>query len=391
VLFHFVNRCNPPLGGAKSVPHSILTEVGIRATDPPPAGAITVWDGSLKHFGLRVSQGGTKSFIVLLGSGRRQAIGRWPTITLAQARTKAKTILAERTLGKHQPRSIMWTPALDEYIAEIKTAKRETTWYEYERILKKTFPFGTSRLSAISKHDIVSRLDKCKQPSMRKHALVCVKIFFRWAQRRGYLDHTPTDGLVHIKQPTRDRFLTDHELKAVWTAADHSEGHFGKIVKLLILTGQRRGEIAALQSSWIYQNKITLPKEITKNGREHHIPIGPFAAPVLKSMMETTHGTHFLFPARRGSSSCFNGWSKSKVLLDTLSGVTGWTLHDLRRTFASNLAALGVRLEVIEKLLNHQSGSFAGVAGIYNRYDFWPEMVAAVQLWEDRLKSLVGR
>jgi Arm DNA-binding domain len=122
------------------MPHATLTDVAVRAAKPPESGATTLWDGSLKHFGLRVSQGGAKSFIVLLGSGRRQAIGRWPTISLAQARTKAKIILAERTLGKHQLHSIAWTAARDTYIDEIRERNRESTAYEYERILNKHFP-----------------------------------------------------------------------------------------------------------------------------------------------------------------------------------------------------------------------------------------------------------
>jgi integrase len=165
--------------------------------------------------------------------------------------------------------------------------------------------------------------------------------------------------------------LSDDELCKIWTSLPRLPASYATIVKLLILTGQRRGEIAALQSSWIHGNKITLPKEITKNKRAHSFPISTLGQSLLKEI------------------STFTDWSRAKISLDNASGVKNWTLHDLRRTFASNLAALGVRLEVIEKLLNHQSGSFAGVVGIYQRYDFFPEMVAAVQLWEDRLKSIV--
>jgi integrase len=367
--------------------HHTLTEVAIRAAGPPETGAKTVWDGSLKHFGLRVSQGGAKSFIVLLGSGRRLAIGRWPTITLAQARSKAKTILAERTLGKHQPHSIAWKAALDEYVAEIKTTKRETTWYEYERILKKTFTFGSALLPVITKRDIVSKVDKCKSPSMRKHALVCIKIFFKWAQRRGYLEHPPTDGLVHAKQPTRARVLTDAEIKSLWKATERPT-HFNRIVRLLLLTGQRRGEIAALRKEWIRENTVALPPNITKNGRVHFFPLGPLSSSVIFSA--ATGCDVLIFPSlRNGNSTPFNGWSKSKSALDKECLISEWTLHDLRRTFASNLAALGVRLEVIEKLLNHVSGSFSGVAGIYNRYDFMPEMRAAIEVWEQHLTTIL--
>ena len=92
----------------------------------------------------------------------------------------------------------------------------------------------------------------------------------------------------------------------------------------------------------------------------------------------------------RSTSTPFSGWSKCKVDLDKACRVEGWTLHDLRRTFASNMGALGVRLEVIEKLLNHQSGSFAGVAGIYQRYDFFAEMKAAIELYDAHIRKLVS-
>jgi integrase len=163
---------------------------------------------------------------------------------------------------------------------------------------------------------------------------------------------------------------------------------FCAIVKLLILSGQRRGEISALRKKWLSDDTITLPNEITKNGREHTFPIGQLAASVLESSTETSDAD-FLFPARGDSETCFNGWSKSKAALDSLSGVTGWTLHDLRRTFASNLAALGVQLPVIEKLLNHVSGSFSGIVAVYQRHNFMPEMRDAIEKWEARLNKIV--
>src|SRR3977135_1431057 len=118
------------LGGAKSVPQT-LTELGIKAAHPPAQGTFTIWDGSLKNFGIRISQGGTKSFVLLIGSGRRQTIGRYPTITLAQARDKAKTMLAERTLGRHQPRSITWDAARDQYLALCQRKNRPGVYGEY--------------------------------------------------------------------------------------------------------------------------------------------------------------------------------------------------------------------------------------------------------------------
>lgn len=238
----------------------------------------------------------------------------------------------------------------------------------------------------------------------------------RWAERRHYVETLPASRIqVRSHSTPRERVLSDHELKLIWRACDRpGEVHkpaytavksrsakvranlkppslpasFCAIVKLLILTGQRRGEIAALHKKWLTDDTITLPSEITKNGREHAFPIGQLAASVLQSPTEASNGT-FLFPARGGSDTCFNGWSKSKVALDSVSGVTNWTLHDLRRTFASNMAALGVQLPVIEKLLNHVSGSFGGIVSVYQRHNFMPEMRDAIEKWEARLGELV--
>jgi integrase len=239
--------------------------------------------------------------------------------------------------------------------------------------------------------------------------MVCLKLRLTAA-----LMTTPASRIQSRAHSTpRERVLSDHELKSIWQACDRpgevrKPAHtavksrsakvraklkppslpatFCAIVKLLILTGQRRGEIAALHKKWLTDDTITLPSEITKNGREHTFPIGQLAASVLQSPTEASNGA-FLFLGRGDSETCFNGWSKSKVALDSLSGVTNWTLHDLRRTFASNMTALGVQLHVIEKLLNHVSGSFSGIVAVYQRHNFMPEMRDAMQRWRRAWES----
>lgn len=150
--------------------------------------------------------------------------------------------------------------------------------------------------------------------------------------------------------------------------------------------------------------KITFPAEICKNNREHSIPIGKLTAAVLKKQRAKRRGalsaaalpsnispTTLLFPARGSSTRPLSGWSKLKKQLDKDSGVTGWTLHDLRRSWATNMARLGTPIHVIEKMLNHASGSFGGIVSTYQRHDYWDEQVAAIQRYDDWLKSLVCR
>src|SRR5450759_5410706 len=141
---------NTPNRGAKSVPqHQALTDMTLRTTKLPERGTATLWDGSLKHFGVRISKGGAKSFIVLLGSGRRQAIGRYPILSLAKAREKAKIILAQRALGKHQPGAISWKKAIEQYLDFVKRNRRPHTHHEYARTLRGYFPFGNTNLADV--------------------------------------------------------------------------------------------------------------------------------------------------------------------------------------------------------------------------------------------------
>ncbi len=231
-------------------------------------------------------------------------------------------------------------------------------------------------------------LDGIESKSARAHALKDIRTFFNWCVPR-YLPSSPAVGIKMEKQPSRDRVLSDAELKAVWIAAEQM-GQFGVIVKLLILTGQRRTEIGSLKWDYIKGDRITLPPEVTKNGREHSFPLSQAGSGSLSShtAVSPSRPFGFLFSASSPATSSFSAWSKSHAQLLKLSGTSGWTLHDLRRTFATNLAALGVRQEVTEKLLNHVSGQVSGVAAIYNRHSYWNEQVAAMQAWETKLLSI---
>jgi integrase len=226
-----------------------------------------------------------------------------------------------------------------------------------------------------------------KSTSTKNHAAVALKVFFTWAHKKRLVSDNPTFGLSTQKSPPRARVLTDDELRGVWTATDKIGGHFGTIVKLLVVTGQRRGEIAALQTSWIKNSTITTPASIAKNGREHTIPLGTLCGEFLLTNGQTNC---LYFPARGKTDTPFNGWSKAKDALDKLSGVQDWTLHDLRRTFATRLAEMGIAPHIIERLLNHVSGTISGVAAVYNRHHFLPEMKDAIDKWEARLAAILA-
>jgi integrase len=173
----------------------------------------------------------------------------------------------------------------------------------------------------------------------------------------------------------------------VWHLKDEIRYPYGNIIQLLLLTGQRRGEIAALRRSWIEDDLIVFPKGFTKNKREHRLPLSPMAQKVLSGLPDTGD---LYFPARGVADRAFNGWGKSKQRFDKTLEVAPYTLHDLRRTFSSNMARLGTPIHVTEKLLNHVSGTISGVAAIYNRHTYLEEMRVAVAAHDELLANLVS-
>lgn len=228
--------------------YPVLTELKLRAAKPPERGTIMLWDGAQKHFGVRISQGGAKSFVILTGSGRRQTIGRFPTISLATARARAKELLAEYTLGRTRPRAAAFDDVVAAFLEACEKKNRARTVRDYTRLLKRHVDFARKNLSDVTRHDISRKLEILKDaPSEQNHATVAAKIFFKWALRQGYIDRNPCEGFSTIKRLPRERVLSDDELRAVFKTALEGSSLFSDIVALLILTGQRRGEIAALK------------------------------------------------------------------------------------------------------------------------------------------------
>jgi integrase len=364
-----------------------LTDITIKSLRPPPKGARIYTDDIVPGFGVRVSEGGTKSFVLTHGPRhQRETIGRVGIVGLQEARNDAKRRLAEYTLGKDKPRSIGWTDAVEEFLKEKSARLKPRTHADYTYQLNRHFKYGTTRLSELSPRDLDKSIERlAKTPAEQRHAFVVVRAFIRWAHRKHYLDRNPMERLeAPPRYVSRDRILTNEELKRVWNAS--GDDTFGKIVKLLILTGQRRGEITQLTGEMIGDNTITLPSWLAKNSRQHTFPLGKLAMEILNPPWPADA---YFFPAL-GKTTPFCGWSKCKAQLDKRSGVSDWTLHDLRRTFASGLASISVSIPVIERLLNHVSGSFGGIVGVYQRYDFLSEMCDGIEKWEKHLQVLIN-
>jgi integrase len=180
----------------------------------------------------------------------------------------------------------------------------------------------------------------------------------------------------------RERVLTDAEVAAIWRSTA-SPGPFNGIVRMLLLTGQRREEAATMKWGELSDDTWTVPASRAKNGATHIVPLSTQAQDLLRGAPRLGE---LVFPGLRGP---FNGFSKAKAALDAGSGVTGWRLHDLRRTVATGLQRLGVRLEVTEQILNHVSGSRAGIVGVYQRHDFAVEKRAALEAWDAHVQAIV--
>lgn len=364
-----------------------LTDITIRSLKAPEKGVVYFADDLLTGFGVRVSQAGTKSYVLTHGARRtRETIGRVGIIALSEARAEAKLRLAQYTLGKDKPKAISWNAAKEEYLAERRPELSAHTNRAYAYYLNRIFRYGATKLTDITPHDLSDSLAKLNHtPVCQRYAFGTLRAFLRWAHRKHYLDRNPM-GRMQSPHPyvARERVLTDAELARIWNAA--GDDTFGQIVKLLILTGQRRGEIAQLRASMVGKDTITLPATLCKNRRSHTFPLGGFARTFLDPILPPDE----YFFRGRGKETPFDGWSKCKPKLEERAAVHDWTLHDLRRTFASGLAARGVQIPVIERLLNHISGSFGGIVGVYQRYDYMLEMRDAIEKWEHHVLKIAG-
>jgi integrase len=213
-----------------------------------------------------------------------------------------------------------------------------------------------------------------------------------WAIARGLID---TNRCAGIKPPaaekSRDRVLSDGELKAVWHACERLGWPFGPLIQLLILTGQRRDEVGSMR--WAELDLAgrlwQLPKERTKNNVAHPVSLAPRAAAILEAMPRIAGEQDFVFTTNGKTAA--SEFSRAKARIDkALPDMPHWTLHDLRRTAASGMARLGVQLPVIEKVLNHVSGSFAGIVGVYQHHAFTDEKRQALEAWAQHVEALIS-
>ena len=382
-----------------------LTDLAIRAIRPPAAGRVQVPDAAVGGLWLRISGRDARTWSYVYrtpGDARvkRYTIGRWPAITCAAARATAKQIAAEVAGGKdpaaekrerrHQNGDLVEQVAAEFVARRFRTRGLKSTPEVEFMIANHVLPhLAGRRIGAVTKHELLKVIDAVSDrglPRAANKVVSLLKALFRWAKGRGLLTTDPTEGITkpHVER-SRDRVLDDRELAAVWQAAEELGWPWREYVRLLILVGQRRSEVASMKWSQVDLGERTwsMPSELTKMGRARTLPL-PGAAVELIEGLPRLAGSDFVFGRK------LTAFAQMKRQLDTISGVNNWVLHDLRRTFATGQQRLGVRLEVTEQLLGHLSGSRSGVVGIYQRHDFMVEQRVALERWTEHLARLTG-
>jgi integrase len=359
-----------------------------------------VRDLLLPGFGVRVSVNGKKSwFAVARVNGRqvRHTIGNYPTVTLGEAREAARLILKDIQLGLYAPAEATpeaSPPTLAQMISlfiEIYAKPKNRGWKAVQSTFKKFSSLNDMPIGHVSRADVVKVLDGIAAngtPIAANRAMSAIKKLFAWSLDRGAISVHP---LVGLRKPgierSRDRVLTEEELKSFWSATDELGFPFGPAFQLMALTGQRRGEVAGMQWPQISLKEAvwTIPAIIAKNGRAHHVPLSTTVLDVIHHLPRFV-GSDLVFTTT--GTSPISGFGRAKDRLDFLMQAGEWRLHDLRRTAASGMARLGAAPHVIEKVLNHVSGEISGVAAVYNRHGYQDEKRQALESWATFLRNL---
>jgi integrase len=312
--------------------------------------------------------------------------GHDPGVLKRDAQAKAEKVAADRARDTVEQLANRFL----EQHARRKT--RRASWKQAEHVFYKiALPAWRGR----TVHDIVRRDIRelvenvaATRPVLANRALAHLSKFFNWLCEQDIIAASPCGGVkLPAKETPRDRVLSDDEIKTLWRACDAVGGAAGSVVKLLLLTGQRCGEIVGLRRSEISGDVWTLSPERTKNKQRHQVPLSAQALAIIEAIPGVDDD--YLFTS--SETRRLGNMAPAKAALDAhMQPKEPWVLHDLRRTTASGMAALGIRLPVIEKVLNHKSGTFRGIVGVYQRHEYAAEKRDALQRWAEHLTRLVG-
>lgn len=419
------------------MPQRAITKAFVDEVRPTGKDAF-YWDVREKGFGLKVAAGGAKSYVYQYRLGGREAPTRRYTIgrhgspytpDTARKRARELMLLVEANIDPMQAErrqrrervELAFSSYVELFIAQYLRPQWRGGGGNAEGYLRRNaIPhFGRQALTEIDRADIAAMVAKIESVASRRNTFAVLRKLFRWAVGRGDLDASPMRDMdVPQAPPHRERALTDKELSLVWHGADALGYPFGPMVTLLILTGQRRAEVAGLRWEEVDQarREWVLPAARSKNDKMHLVPLSVRAVAVLDDVARETGGIStdaaVVWP-RKGliftstGTTPVSGYSGAKRRLDRAvnelveklaadkpddgwSEPEAWRLHDLRRTLATGMQRLKVRLEVTEGVLNHTSGSRAGIVKVYQVHEYAEEKREALDIWDDQMGRIIA-
>lgn len=395
-----------------------LTDPGISKIGRAPKGKRTErFDALAPGLCLRVTDNGTKSWSVyyrLEGKHKRMTIGGWPAVTVADARERAREIKEQAKAGTN-PKAVRQAAA-DAARTEAETAARKTFGAIAERYIRREccdennqpvrLKRGPAYAAVIRRRllpkwkdrqmtdlrrgdltEITDALIDAGKPMAAHRVHEIVKRIFNWSMDRGDIELSPFAAMrPPVKKQPRDRILKDAEIKALWNTLGDMGYPFGSLQKLLLLLGQRRGEVAEMRWSEVTPDgrTWTIPAARNKMGREHLVPLPDAAVAILEGLPRFNEGD-FVFTTTSGRRPV-SGFSKCAARTTELSGIAGWTIHDLRRTCRTGLARLGVPEIVAERVVNHAK---QGLVKVYDLHEYEDEKREALSRWAQEVIDLV--
>ena len=399
------------------MPTGRLTKQAVDAVRPASRD-VFLWDEDLRGFGLRTTPNGSKSYVFQFRMGgrespsRRYTIGRhgspWTPQTARKEAERVAILVRQRidpVQADHERRRQAIDLAFEAYVEtfiDLYLKKRWKQWPLGAGVLRREAVPVLRRkpLPAIKRSDLASVWDRLHdRPAIARLTHATLRKLFRWAVSRGDIDRSPLEG-VEPPPPVaaRERVLTDSEIAEVWHGSAGLGFPFGPLFKLLLLTGQRREEVASIDWKELDREQClwVIPSVRSKNKKPHLVPLSAPAIEVLDDIAGDKDWPRSGLVLSTTGKTSPSGFSKAKRRLEEWAIANGndqladnpWRIHDLRRTVATGLQKLGVRFEVTEAVLNHVSGSRGGIAGVYQRHDWKEEKAAALDAWGHRVLQL---
>jgi integrase len=379
-----------------------LNEETVKALPVPPSGnRITYFSGALLQgqkapggFGVRVTAAGVRSFVLNYsqrGHEHRLTIGQWPTWSALAAVKEARNLRQRIDRGedplaaRRKVTGSTINDMLDQFIAGHVLARKHRaatdTISVIDRLLRPAI--GKLAIQEVKRSNLMRMLDQIaveRGPWMADRALRVIRTAFNWwALRNDDFVSPIVRGMARVKETTRERILTDDELRKLWRAAE-GQGVFGALVQFLVLTATRRNEATRISRAEVIGNIWLIPACRYKTAIDHAVPLSPAAQAILAKLPSP-----YPFTVKGGAP--LRAFGKYKAALDQASGVTGWRLHDLRRTARSLMSRAGVAPHVAEQALGHK---IKGVAGVYDRHSYANEKREAFETLAALIAEIVG-